>query len=83
MQVSEEVRHMARSDVGHGITEIHHNDGHERWLVVRRKLTDTQQVWKDNIPPTQRMVVIPSNRMGTGVLVVPPRQKITGLATSI
>ena len=45
VQVSDETRHMMRHDDKHsGITNITHNDGVDRWLVVRRKLTKAREV---------------------------------------
>ena len=45
VQVSDETRHMMRHDDKHnGITNIRHNDGVDRWLVVRRKLTKAREV---------------------------------------
>ena len=47
VQVSDETRHMMRHDDKHsGITNIKHNDGVDRWLVVRRKLTKAREVVK-------------------------------------
>jgi len=45
VQVSDETRYMMRHDDKHsGITNIRHNDGVDRWLVVRRKLTKAKEV---------------------------------------
>lgn len=35
---------MTRYDVDNGIVEIHHTDGRDKWLVVRKELTDAGKV---------------------------------------
>ena len=66
MQVSDETRHMTRHDDKHsGITNIRHNDGVDRWLVVRRKLTKAKEVLSmKQLPKATKLII--STKLITG-----------------